>query len=307
MPRLLAVVLILAISTMCFPNDWTVAQESEQKCKECPTHQSAETRKHLKFELPGIDFPMGIHIEVEHNETADDHTIVEGSIEIECECLNNSGIPFLTNLPMMGNLFANVKQPSHPPCCAIAKTDSCDGKCCAIDSDGCADACKACKQESNCEKCDDCPAAKNGVPLKGTDRLFTAVHGSSNSCQASEQSTKCQTCEGCSAACSATKIQSTGSQKCQKKPQGVQLVGYVATSADEIKDSSSETRENVYELRLQNERLKMAVEAAEIRLEMMAAMMEMREENAILRTKIEFLKAHHGHAATSHHSPHHAK
>ena len=85
------------------------------------------------------------------------------------------------------------------------------------------------------------------------------------------------------------------------------MVGYVATSADEIKDSRSDVHESIIELRFQNERLKMEVEAAEIRLEMTEAMMEIREENAILRTKIEFLKAHHGHPATSDHSPHHAK
>ena len=297
MPRLLSLVLIFAVSTMCLPSDWTVAQESKQKCKECPVAQTAKTNQ-FEFNLPGFDFPMGVHIAVEHNDTPGDHAKVEGSIEIECECLNSSGIPFLSS--MQGKLFKNVGLPSHPPCCAVAKTDSCDGKCCAIDSDECSGSCEACGQESTCEECDGCPSAKTGFLVKGPDRVFTTgIATSSNSCPACKQTDDCQECEGCPAACLANKIQT-------KVPQDVQLVSYLK-AASQTDNSRSEFNEEVLQLRLENERLKMEVEAAEQRLEMMEEMMEMREENAILRTQLEFLKAHRGHSATPAHAPHHAK
>ncbi len=306
MPRLLSVVLMLVVSTMCLPSDWTVAQESKQKCKECPIAQTANTHEfEFEFELPGIDFPLGIHFAVGHNETPGDQAKVEGCIEIECECLKTSGVPFLSNLPAMGELFKNVKLPSHPPFCAAAKTDSCDGQCCASACDGCPDACDVCEQESPCKKCDCCPSAKPGIPIKGSnhERLFTtAVDASSNPCQACQRITKCEKCNDCPAVCSVKTV-----QDCQDNPQGVQLVGYVATSDSEVNNPRSELHENVFELRLQNERLKMEVEAADNRLEMMEAIMKIREENAILRTQVEFLRAHHGHSATPTHSPHHAK
>ncbi len=306
-PRLLSAVLILAVSTTCLPGDWTVAQESKQKCKECPFAQTAHSHE---FELPGIDFPLGVRIAVGHNETPGDQATVEGCIEIECDCLRSSGIPFLSNLPVMGKLFTNVRQPSHPPCCAATQTASCDGGCCALVSDGCPDSCEVCEQEPKCKKCDCDPSAKIGVPIKGSnhDRLFTtAVQSSSNSCQACEQNTNCQKCDGCPAGWSGKKNISMGPQDCQSNPKGVQLVGYVATSDRQANNPRSKFNENLFELRLENERLKMEVEAAENRLEMMEAMMEIREENAMLRTQVEFLKAHHGHSSTSTDSPHHAK
>jgi hypothetical protein len=42
-------------------------------------------------------------------------------------------------------------------------------------------------------------------------------------------------------------------------------------------------------------------------LEMMEAVMEVREENAVLRTRIEISEAHHGHAAQRTSSSHHPK
>ena len=69
----------------------------------------------------------------------------------------------------------------------------------------------------------------------------------------------------------------------------------------------AEVREEMFELRLQNERLKMEVTAAEQRLEMMESLMEMREENATLRARLEFFEAHHGQAARCTSSPHNAK
>jgi hypothetical protein len=302
MRRLFSAVLILVVATMCLPSDWTVAQESKQKCKECPIAQTAKTHE-FEFEFPGVDFPLGIHVAFEHNETPGDQANVEGSIEmvegcieIQCECLKNSGIPFLSNVPMMGKLFTNVKQPSHPPCCAAIKSDSCDGQCCAIASDACPDACEVCEQESQCEKCDGCPSAKTGVPTKGSDheRLFTtAAHASSNSCQGCQRITKCEKCDDCPGVCSEKAI-----QDCQENPQRVELVGYVASSQSDVNNPPSGSNENVFELRIQNERLKMEVKAAENRLKMMEAMMEIREENAKLRTQVEFFKAHHGHSAS---------
>lgn len=272
MRQLFSAMLILVVSTMCLPSDWTVAQESKQKCKECPIAQTANTHE-FEFEFPGVNFPLGIHLALEHNETPGDQAQVEGSIEIQCECLQNSGIPFLSNVPVIGELFTNVQQPSHPPCCAI-KTDSCDGQCCAIASDACPDECKVCEQESQCENCDCCPSAKT------------------NSCQAC-QTTKCEKCDDCPAAYPVQAI-----QDCQENPQRVELVGYVASSQSDVNNPPSGSNENVFELRIQNERLKMEVEAAENRLKMMEAMMELREENARLRTQVEFLRAHHGHSAS---------
>ncbi len=343
MPRLFAVVLIVMVSTMCLSNDWTAAQESKQKCKECPVAKTANTHE-FEFEFPGIDFPLGIRVAVGHQENVGNPSKVDGCIEIECECSHAAAIPFLSNLPVMGELFTNVKSSAHPSFFAAADTDSCNGHACSTPIEkgtskpaspctgepeafascqdcqqnslscnasqkqcssaqvlkcapGGSSSCAACQQESKSEKCDCCPSVQNGVPIKGSNRLFTNI-SASNSCPVCEQKTKCQTCEGCPSACATNANQEKRPLGCQGTARGVQLVSYVAASDNAVNHPRIEAAETVIELRLQNERLKMEVEAAEIRLAMMEAMMEIREENAILRTQVEFLRAHHGHPAT---------
>ena len=268
MPRLLSLLMIFVIATMYLPNDRTRAQESNQtcseckKCQTCPAAQTTNSRP-FEFELPGIDFPIEVRVEVELDENTTDKSTAARDIEIHCEgckCYpaTLTGVPFMAS--EHGRMFTNIGRAKTSPC-------------------------QSGQQDSEC----------NETECKATECKATE-------CKAAEcKAAASKACQSCPASCTALTAQSNDTKASQKHPHGVQLVGFVESSRDENANSHpAEIREKMFELRLENERLKMEIKAAAERLKIIEEVMEMHEENAILRTRIEFYEAHaHGAKASS--------
>jgi len=159
----------------------------------------------------------------------------------------------------------------------------------AVDTDG--------SPDDAVEGCIECNCiVESAVPFHSNipyvNRLFKNVgikHESS--CKFASQA-PCDECDKCEVCPMAKKSASNGFHS--KTPHGIQMVGYIENSeAENNSPSQIEMREEMFELRLQNERLKMEVEAAQQQLEMMEAVMELREENASLRARVELFESHH--------------
>lgn len=275
MPRFLTVCFCM-VAILFLSGRWTTAQESEQS----PAPHSRTTHQ---FELPGIDFPFGAKIVVKHAEGNDEQIEAAACIDIECECLKSSGVPFLSNIPHVNKLFTNVGGDS----CTKINIDVCDESGCPHTPADESDECTSCPSKSTCKSCEGCPVAKVGIPIEGHDRWFAAVNPPAKSCQPCAEGSKCEQCEfDCPA--NRTIVQASAQPR---QPGKFVYAGFNTAIPNSSTCPVQANNQEIFELRLENERLKMEIKAADDRVELMESIMEIREENAVLRTRIEFYEA----------------
>lgn len=316
MSRIFSIVVILAVATLCMPNTWSDAQEAKQKClackecQPCPTSSAAPadtgTIERLDVDIPGGLFE--IQVAVQQDGTPGGAATAEACFEIDCE-LCETEIPFLSSLPVMGGLFKNVGLKTNDGCCPDSKSESCPDGCCPDSKpgacpNGCChgskdDICIALNSVTKCESCDCCPAAASSATSNHQVWIAKTDCTPADGCKACPMASNCNDCElgrnpcaGCPSTCPVRSRETKGQESHSHEGQ---LVGYVEPINGKNPHSHhTQMREEMFELRIQNERLKMDVEVAEERLELMESVMEMREENVLLRARLEFYEAQYG-------------
>lgn len=291
MTRMLSLAVVFAVTALLIPALSVSGQDSDL-CEKCPAQKCTNCHA-IEFELVGVDFPLaGSECDAKPRLEADPEEN-EIAIEIAFGC----DIPFRNNLPFLSHRFRTIKSED----CEVT-----------LIGEQCKGASSNAKGSTCCEQCGHTCCAKTqdevnlqmscggGVPFLSNipyvNGLFKNVgittRQATEECQDSDCATKCVTAGCC------------GGIECGVPACRANALVRLANHVREVDEDEGRTRhermQELIELRVENERLQVQVEAMEHHIELMSEMAEVKAENAGLKARLDLMEKHAAHATFIH-------